>query len=1591
MPIFECPYPDCTYATQDVKDELAIVMFNMHAAGAHNSQNNRPAKAEAVKRPTVSIGGTSEEWQYFLTRWADYKTATKISGVDLIIQLLECCAEDLRKDLTRSAGGSLTGQTEEVVLKKIKALAVRQENIMVARVELHNMHQDIDESIRSFSARVKGQADVCRYILSCPSCSYDVSYTEEIMKDIIVKGVSDNEIQLDILSNGNQNMTLEDILRLVEAKEAGKRSASKIMNNVQGTCSSSSAYKRSQKTKLTNEQKCGYCGKSGHGKNAPVGLRRKQCQAFGKDCSYCGLANHFALMCRMKAHGLTKVKSSSIEKECETTSECPIWQELCSIRNNNNTNYDENRRQVNISHHIYDSSTEMWVKKPSKPQPSIMLSASTQAVDYQKLGFELLSKPTSIKISVIPDTGCQSCLAGLKFFDMLGISKSQLIPVRIQMAAANRSKINILGAAIVNFSGKNPNGDTVQTKQMVYATDATNRVYISEEACAQLGMLPTKFPLIGATSGIVVTAAQMNLSRDTDKQDISDCGCPKRQLPPAKPTKLPFQVKSSSDVIRLKDWLIDYYKSSTFNVCTHQTLPYMKGPPLRLTIDPAAESDPQHNPLVVPLHWRESVKAGLDQDVRLGVIRPVPVGEPTTWCHQMVVCAKQNGKLRRTVDFQALNKYASRETHHTQAPYKQARSVPAGKLKTVFDCWNGYHSIPLHPDDIHYTTFITPWGRYQYLVAPQGYIASGDGFSRRFDEIVSEVPNKTKCVDDTLLWSDSVEEAFAQAVDWLELCGKHGIILNPDKFTFAQETVNFAGFCITKDAVRPSVKYLRAIKEFPTPNNLTDIRSWFGVVNQVSYAFASADVMNPFRDLLKSNAKFQWDDEMEKIFQQSKLAIVNQIENGVKIFDKSRPTCLATDWSRTGIGYWLLQKYCDCDPIRPFCCHSGWQVTLVGSRFTHTAESRYAPVEGEALAVAYALDHARYFVLGCKDLVIATDHKPLIKVFEDRSLDIPNNRLRNLKEKTLRYRFKMVYVPGRKHKATDAVSRKPAGTINPPKLMLPDDIAHEVHQQSLSSEDGIGKNNVHDSPQIGILTSFLSSLCVERHSGKLIPQTANALNTIQAVNWEKVQVATSSDTDMEHLLSIVENGFPHCKNELPSQLQSYFQFRDKLSSSGGVVLYKNRIVIPPSLRPDVLSLLHCAHQGVTRMIARAEMSVFWPGITSDIHQVRSRCLACNKMTPSQPQAPPTDISYPKYPFQMLCADFFTYRGKNYLVVVDRYSNWPIIERATNGSTGLIECLRRTFSTFGVPDELTSDGGLEFTSRLTQKFLQDWGVRHRRTSVAFPHANCRAEIGVKTAKRMISDNTDDDGNLNIDAFQRAILTYRNTPDPETRLSPACCIFGRPIKDLIPIHRDCYNPHPTWVDVLNKREDALRNRHQRLHNIWSERSRVLPPLRVGDYVRVQNQVGPMPRRWEKTGIVTEVRQFDQYLIKMDGSNRVSLRNRRFLRKYLPMIPHDRTSQLRENVRIVKSSAPSPIPVVERMSSSPDPASGANPDENIYSHDQPDVGTDTDTLTLNPEPGRSSGNVRHRRSWTKSGKPKLAVRRLGDFNAKGLKELD
>ena len=156
---------------------------------------------------------------------------------------------------------------------------------------------------------------------------------------------------------------------------------------------------------------------------------------------------------------------------------------------------------------------------------------------------------------------------------------------------------------------------------------------------------------------------------------------------------------------------------------------------------------------------------------------------------------------------------------------------------------------------------------------------------------------------------------------------------------------------------------------------------------------------------------------------------MNAIKEGIEIYDLDKPTCLQTDYSKVGIGYFLSQKHCNCDSKAPGCCEHGWRITLAGSRFLKPAESRYVPVEGEALAIAWALDNTKFFTQGCNDLVVKTDHKPLVQLFQDRHLDqITNTRLFNLKQATLPWKFSVVHTPGKENQFADATSRNPSAS-----------------------------------------------------------------------------------------------------------------------------------------------------------------------------------------------------------------------------------------------------------------------------------------------------------------------------------------------------------------------------------------------------------------------------------------------------------------------------------------------------------------------------------------------------------------------------------
>ena len=193
-------------------------------------------------------------------------------------------------------------------------------------------------------------------------------------------------------------------------------------------------------------------------------------------------------------------------------------------------------------------------------------------------------------------------------------------------------------------------------------------------------------------------------------------------------------------------------------------------------------------------------------------------------------------------------------------------------------------------------------------------------------------------------------------------------------------------------------------------------------------------------------------------------------------------------------------------------------------------------------------------------------------------------------------------------------------------------------------------------------------------------------------------------------------------------------------------------------------------------------------------------------------APPS----PSYPFEMMAADYFHLDGWNYLVLGDRYSGWISIHKTGRGeydTESLIEALKEHFVTFNVASEIATDGGPQFKSSKFEKFLQQYGVHHRLSSSYYAHSNMRAELAVKSGKRLLRDNVGPNGELGTDKFLRAMMQYRNTPHPDTRLSPAQVVFGRQIRDFLPVIGHKYEPKQEWGLIQEARDRALAKRLDR----------------------------------------------------------------------------------------------------------------------------------------------------------------------------------
>ena len=361
------------------------------------------------------------------------------------------------------------------------------------------------------------------------------------------------------------------------------------------------------------------------------------------------------------------------------------------------------------------------------------------------------------------------------------------------------------------------------------------------------------------------------------------------------------------------------------------------------------------------------------------------------------------------------------------------------------------------------------------------------------------------------------------------------------------------------------------------------------------------------------------------------------------------------------------------------------------------------------------------------------------------------------------------------------------------------------------------------------------------------------------------------------------------------------------------------------------------------MFSRVEDTVFWPNITTDILKTRGACLTCARDAPSQPAVTPVSPPVPSFPFQYVVGDYFSLAGNNYLVLGDRFSGWLSIYSAGAGefdAKALVNRSREYFTNFNIPEEIATDGGPQMMSDLFQKSLKAWGVRHRLSAAYHAHANCRAEVAVKVGKRMLRDNVGHNGTLDTDKVMRALLQFRNTPMQDCRRSPAQMVFGRAMRDFIPSLQYKYEPAKDWSVTQEYRERTLALKREADAEKWTKRTKDYAVIEVGTPVILQNQTGNNPNKWDKTGVVLENKPHSQVVIRVDGSRRVTTRNRKFVRK-LNAVPI------------------TPTPVAHKPSHSPaqrtpdnHPATNSDPTPLAESETDPDQAVSPDTPHRLPE---------------------------------------
>lgn len=677
----------------------------------------------------------------------------------------------------------------------------------------------------------------------------------------------------------------------------------------------------------------------------------------------------------------------------------------------------------------------------------------------------------------------------------------------------------------------------------------------------------------------------------------------------------------------------------------------------------------------VPFAVKEPLKQELERLVKIGILQPVDV--PTDWISSMVVIKKSNGKIRLCIDPKPLNKALRRNHFPLPVIDDLLPLLTNAKVFSVVDAKNGFWHVQLDDESSFLTTFGTPWGRFRWTRMPFGISPAPEEFQRRLEYALEGLDGIKPIFDDILVFgvgeteAEALSDHDAKLTALLERCRATGIKLNKEKLKLRRKEVKFMGHVICQDGLKPDPDKVQGIKEMPTPTSKQDLKRLLGMVNYLQkFAPNLSEVTAPMRDLLKEGNQFRWNEQVQGCSFKRVKEILSAAPV-LKYFDPKDDVELQCDASDRGLGACLVQE--------------GQPVAYVSRSMTET-EGNYGQIEKEMLAILLGVERFEQCVYG-RPVKIQTDHKPLESIFR-KSLHSAPKRLQRMLLRLQKYDLQVSYKKGTEMYLADTLSR-----------------AYRVRK---STRENVAGDVMYIEEMRGDIEGELEHINMIQYLPVSEPtQTA-------------IQQATESDATLRELKTTIRRGWPATKAEVSANISGYFTFRDELSLQNGLVFKGERLVIPMSVKADMLAKIHRSHIGIQGCLRRAREVVYWPGMSKDVEDYVAKCTVCNSQPVEQGKEPMICHELPSRPWEKIAVDLFYLNGTDFMVTVDYYSSFFEVDRMTSKTADdVVKKLKAHLARHGIPDQFVSVNGQPFSSANFQQFADTYGFEHIKSSPTYP--------------------------------------------------------------------------------------------------------------------------------------------------------------------------------------------------------------------------------------------------------------------------------